>query len=198
MLYLLTILNKVVYNCEMENKTKNPRASTTPAWHIGAQAFIALLILLIVPLAINIKSVVTTIMSKNFASKEPKKFVVEKQPETKKTLTRFLAAAVFGVDPDTNVYVDPNTGKEIITLPYGGTLDTGGDIQTDKWIGEGPHTDGTAPVIYKYQYALPNYSNSPINTGGSLGTSGNLNAGGKINSGGTISAGGTIPAGGKI
>lgn len=181
----------------MKNTRKNTSSSSSPAWHIGAQAFIALLIIIIVPLAINVKSMISTVVSNtNFPSNTPKKVVAEPQ-KNKTTLTRFLAAAVFGVDPDTNVVENSDTGHETIILPYGGQTDAGGtisgtgDVQSDRWIGNGPSSDGSVPVIYKYQYPLPNATSAPINGGGNIG-GGNTNAGGNIPAGGTIKSGGTI------
>lgn len=177
-----------------DTNKKKSATSSTPAWHIGAEAFIALLIILIVPLAVNIKSTVSAVVSStHLTTTAPKKVVVE--PQNKTTLTKFLAAAVFGVNPDTNVVEDPETGHEVIILPYGGETASGGvlpgsgNVDVDRWSGSAPATDGSIPEIRK--------SSQLRNIGGDI-TTGDLNAGGNTNAGGNVGTGGTISTGGNI
>jgi hypothetical protein len=183
----------------MKNMAKI-KTSSTPAWHIGVQAFIALLVILIVPLTISVKDTISALTSNIHITSNTQKKIVAEQPKTqnKNTLTRFLAAAVFGVNPDTNVVENPTTGDETIILPYGGEINSGGtlpgsgNLNTDKWVGNAPYSDGSVPVIDKYQYALQNATTTPINSGGTIGGTDTTNSGGTINAGGSIKSGGTI------
>src|SRR3989344_1092436 len=183
----------------MENTHKNGfelyKVNSTPAWHINAQAFVALLIMIALPLVINLKGVITSIASSGVPAKAPVAEVKKAEPKkANRSLTRFLAAVVFGVG-DEGIAIDPETGAERIILPYGGEVEAGGtlpgtgNIDVDRWTST-PTTDGSVPEIRE--------SSRLRNTGGAIGGGGNASAGGSIQSGGMIPSGGFIPGGGYI
>ncbi len=171
----------------MENIRKHKNISSTPASHIGIQAFLALLIMILLPLTISVATLVKNITSKPETT-EPIKAVVKEAPKNKVTLTRFLAAAVFGVG-DENIIVNEEEGVEIIVLPYGGQVEGGGNLEgtgnidIDRWAGAPPTSDGSTLEIRK-----PSRLSNAVY----------LSNGGSANAGGNISSGGTIPAGGFI
>ncbi len=183
---------KVVLYIGMQNTLEFRGKDSTPAWHVGAQAFLALLIVLLVPLTLNIKGVITSLMSQPKLAVAPK--VEKKIPAKNTTLTRFLGAALFGVGEE-GIIVNPETGVETIVLPYGGESEAGGvlegsgNVDIDRWAGAPPASDGSIPEIRK--------PTKLRNVGGDI-LVGDLNGGGNAGAGGNISAGGTISAGGSI
>ncbi len=170
----------------MQNTLEFRGRDSTPAWHVGAQAFLALLIVLLVPLTINIKTVITSVLSGPKLAVAPKE--EKKAPAKNTTLTRFLGAALFGVGEE-GIVVNPETGVETIILPYGGEMDAGGvlpgsgNVDIDRWAGTPPASDGSISEIRK--------PTKLKNVGGDIPV-------GDSNGGGNIPAGGTIPAGGSI
>ena len=181
----------------MENTHKNGfelyKVNSTPAWHINAQAFVALLIMIALPLVINLKGAITSIASSRMPAKAPVAEVKRAEPKkANSSLTRLLAAVVFGVG-DEGIAGDPATGAERIILPYGGEVEAGGtlpqtgNVDIDRWT-YAPTTDGSVPEIRGPR--------SLRNTGGTISNSGTVSAGGSIQSGGVIPSGGFIPGGG--
>ncbi len=174
----------------MNNTNQFTGKDYTQPWHIGAQAFVAILIVLIVPLTVNVKNSIASLID----GPKPAKVAKVEKPKSNNSLTRFLGAAVFGVG-DESIITDPETGTETIILPYGGESESGGtlpgsgNIDADRWVGAPPATDGSVSEIRTSRIIR--------NTGGEIPV-GNGSGGGSTNSGGSINAGGTIQAGGSI
>ncbi len=186
----------------MRNDFQIHKENSTPAWHVSLQAFLALFVLILLPLVFSAKSFVVALLSPSPEKETPKEEVASANP----TFARFLATVVFGVGEE-NIVMNEETGEEHIILPYGGNVDSGGNIsaggavQSGGWTTQ-PTTDGSFDTIRSGGRVRDTGGNIPsggdISNGGTANAGGNVPAGGGISSGGSISAGGSIPSGGSI